>query len=165
MIYSENKNGNVWKRKSTKIVASIGFIATIIGIIPTVSYYYKSWKTKDIHGKWKITCYIKSSSYRSYIGKSSGFKIYFTQEEGKICGKGEMCWVDDKEIPYEQHVPITIEGKADGEKIILSYVQNGARRTTVGEFNLEVDSENILKGTFSGTAADSKGTVIAERID
>jgi hypothetical protein len=154
-----------WKRKSKKIKGGILFLAAIIGIPSGIYGYYKHLTTKSIQGQWKITCHINSSSYRPYIGKSSGFKIYFIQEQDKVKGKGEMCWVDDKEIPYSQHVPIIVEGKVDGKKIILNYTQKGEKRTTVGEIDLSANSVNVFEGTFSGTAADTKGTAIAERME
>ncbi|HEX8517231.1 MAG TPA: hypothetical protein VF868_13625 [Bacteroidia bacterium] len=165
MTNSENTIPGKWQRKSAKAKGTILFLIALIGILPVVTGYYKYWRTKNVNGKWKITCHIKSSTYKAYVGKSSGFKIYLTQDDDKIKGQGEMWWVDDKEIPYEQHLPITVEGKVDGENMVLSYTQVGSKRTTVGEMVLNTSGGDVLNGSFSGTAADAKGTVTAERIN
>lgn len=76
-----------------------------------------------------------------------------------------MWWVNNVEIPYKQHTPITLEGKVDGEEVILSYTEMGARRKTVGEIKLKMNSEELAEGDFSGTAANASGTAKAEKLN
>lgn len=151
--------------KMGKIFAGIATLIGILGGLYALYPLYQNYKTPDMKGRWRFTFHIKSSSYKPYVGKSSGYKIYVSQESEKIKCDGEMCWIDDEEIPFSQHIPITMEGQIDGENMSLNYTQKGAKRTTVGELQLKLmPDKNLWKGTFSGTAANTSGTVEAEKI-
>jgi len=154
------------KRKfsKAKLAGIIGVTAGILSILGGLEVYYLKMTTKDFSGQWKITCNIKASSYRLYIGKSTGWKVFFTQTGDKLYGRGEMTWVDDKEIPFSQHSPITMDGTVDGDEITLNYTISGERRLSYGEIKLMMDSDVLAQGTFSGTAANSSGSSVAEKI-
>jgi hypothetical protein len=142
----------------------IVFFATIVGAVPIIIGYYQYLRISTLEGSWKVTCHIQSSSLKRYIGKSTGYKIFFAQDGDQVSGQGEMWWIDDKEIPFKQHVPLTLSGKVDGDLIRLTYSQEGAIRTTVGEIVLKEMQDGRFEGTFAGTAADSKGIAVAEQI-
>ncbi len=164
---NNNYVGNNGKKKSSKskrMIEMILLITAIIGVCPIISSAYNKFHTKGFNGKWKITCNIKNSTLQRYIGRSSGWKIFFIQDGDKVSGKGEMFWVDNKEIPYSQHIPITMEGKIDGNNMILTYTQYGEKRVSYGEIKLKIDEEEIAEGNFSGTAANTSGTSKAEKL-
>ncbi|MCW3104458.1 MAG: hypothetical protein JWO09_2898 [Bacteroidetes bacterium] len=109
------------KLSKAKLAGIIGVTAGILSILGGLEVFYLKMTTKDFSGQWKITCNIKTSTYQPYIGKSSGWKVFFTQNGDKLNGRGEMTWIDDKEIPFSQHSPITMEGIVDGDEITLNY--------------------------------------------
>lgn len=147
--------------KTGTVVATL---LTIIGGLASVYTLYRSYKCKNITGTWKINCHINSSTYKAYIGKSSGYRISFIQQGEKLTGSGEMFWIDDQVIPYTQHIQIQMEGIVDGEEIRITYTLFGQERTTSGSMKLNI-ADNKMTGVFDGTAANSRGTVNAEMLN
>lgn len=155
---------SVMKTLFNKLGKTGAIVATIIGILTGLIALNEEWcnfKQKEISGEWKIKCNIENSSYKAYIGKSCGFKIFFNQQEKNLKGVGEMCWVNDDEIPFSEHIKIDLEGKINKDDVEITYTQYGQKRTTSGTMKLKLISELEMEGVFSGTAANSDGTVKA----
>ncbi len=145
--------------RTSKLVASIASVLTIItALIFLVERYFNA--PADISGNWEIKQIIKESSYKPYIGKTATFKIFITQTDNEIEAKGEKWWIDDKEIPFEQHDPIILKGTVDKNKLTCTYTLKGIKRETTGIIEAEISKdEKSMDGTFSGTAADTKGPI------
>jgi hypothetical protein len=154
------------KAKSIKLIPIIAGILGIIVAILTINEYFIEHPQKNLAGKWKFFFHIESSSYNPYLGKTPVFIVYITQEGNLIKGKGEMCYIDGKELPSSQHIPISLEGTLKNKELRAQYAQEGAKRTSVGEIVVKVTgSGDELTGTYSGTAADSKGPVKAIKVN
>jgi hypothetical protein len=147
---------------------SLATIATTVGLatgIISIGMYYSEWTTKDLSGHWKMTFHVESSSYVPYIGNSGGHKVFFTQNSEIVEGDGELWWRNEEELPFSQHIKLTFNGKVDGDIFKAKYVQYGEKRTTIGEVTLTINPEGTeMEGSFTGTAADTKGRVKAVRM-
>ena len=155
---------NIFKRLGKTGTAVATILTIITGFLALLPVYH-SLTRKNLNGKWKITCNIESSTYRTYIGKSSGFRVSFKQDGDNIKGEGETCWIDDKEIPSSQHTIITMEGNLDGDDLYVTYVLHGARRQSSGFMKLKIVSDKEMTGTFDGTAASAKGVASAQMLN
>lgn len=52
----------------------------------------------------------------------------------------------------------------EGDRVTLSFIEGGARRSTQGTFMLMLDTDGMLRGRFSSDAARSAGSVEARRV-
>lgn len=145
---------------NTKIITFIASFVTIVSFLFYLVDRYSETPT-NISGSWEMKFSILESSYKPYIGKSMTFKLFFTQKKGEIEAKGEKWWIDDKEIPFEQHDRMELKGTIiDGNKLSCTYTLHGNRRETIGNIEGEIsDNAKSILGTFYGTVADSKGPV------
>jgi hypothetical protein len=146
-------------RKGWKIVSgALGTIALIFGTYEI----YDQISTPEISGQWYITLKIENSTYRPYIGDLIGIKAFFTQTEKSVKGNGEKWEYRGKPIDYNMHDRVDFNGCLDGNCFKASYTLYGKKRQTTGIVDLVVsDDGKKMVGTFSGTAADSRGTIIA----
>ena len=61
---------------------------------------------------------------------------------------------------------IQITASISGNKIFATFNETGTERTSAGTFVWTYQPEtNSLSGTFSSTAADSRGSSVGERVD
>lgn len=135
-------------------------LATILSIITAIIFLEERYinEPAEIAGNWEMKFMINESSYKPYIGKSMTFKLYFIQKENEIEGKGEKWWIDDKEISIGQHDQMELKGTIDGDIFTCTYTLHGTRRVTTGIIEAEISNNTkSMNGTFSGTAADTKG--------
>jgi hypothetical protein len=153
---------------TAKIKDNVAFIASLISIVTFIStliaWYSLRSESCNINGEWKFTFSIESSSMKSYIGKSAGYKIFIHQDGNKINGKGDKWWVDNIEIPYSQHDRFEFDGSDKNKLFNGNYVLYGTLKTTEGGFEMKIINDSVMIGVFAGTAADTKGHVIATRI-
>jgi hypothetical protein len=58
-----------------------------------------------------------------------------------------------------------VTGKIEGNKVVLQFTEQGARRSTTGSFAWTLaPNGNALRGTFWSTAADTSGGSVARRM-
>jgi hypothetical protein len=161
----KRKKGNVFKL-ILKIVGALAILITIISGIIYIIEHFESHPTINLTGEWKIVNTIDSTSYPLYQDMQLGYRIFLQQDGKKITGEGEKCWENGKEIPSTAHSPISIEGILDGMVVTATCTEKGARRSTSGSFIWTVSPDGrIIKGNFTSTAANSRGTSIGERIE
>lgn len=146
----------------TQTLKAFSFIATILSIV-LACYVIKDryfGTLPNISGNWEIKFNINESSYIPYIGKSMTFKLFFTQVNNEIEAKGEKWWIDDIEIPFEQHDPLELKGTIEGDKLVCTYTLKGIKRTTYGNLDILISKDTRrVEGKFTGTVADTKGTI------
>jgi len=63
-----------------------------------------------------------------------------------------------------QRTPIEVEGRIDGDVLILNFTEIGRARTSRGTMRYRLGSGGALRGRFSSDAADSSGTSSAHRV-
>ena len=146
--------------KTGKRVAAI--LSFIIALF-TIWGIYEKYSTKDITGLWHIEFTVISSTKKSYIGETHTQRVYFKQSESDIEGKGEKWDYNGKPLPYDQHRKLEYSGTIKGKVLKAVYVLHGLLRETEGAIEVVFDGDK-LEGTFTGTAADSKGTVKGEKL-
>ncbi len=143
-------------------IAVIAGIITLIGSVYAGYEFYSNWRNKcDLSGSWKFTFYIESSSLKSTIGKSAEYQIYISQTSESVNGNGEKRKVNGVAIPTAQHDRLTFKGAVEDRKLNVTYTLFGTRRTTDGTFSVNVKDDKRMEGTFDGTAATTKGRVVA----
>lgn len=148
----------------TRTRKRIEFIAVLVTLLTAVIYFKDriAGNKHEIRGAWKFNFKVQKSSKNSFVGLVAGYKIYITQEGNIIRGKGEKCWINGVELPSEQHDPLTFEGIITDGLLNAQYELLGTKRKSYGEFSVNI-SNTEMTGTFQGSAADSKGDVLATR--
>lgn len=145
----------------TRVVAGLVTITVLFGVYQVYDYFF----TPNIAGEWYLTLTVQESSYRPYIGDIIGVKAYFTQTEKSLSGHGEKWEYRGKLLDYKDHSKLDFEGSLDGRTLKLNYVLHGKLRETTGSFNLEVtDRGSNMQGNFTGTAANTKGTIVGKKV-
>lgn len=144
---------NVWKF----VIALMTLVTLTFGSIQAYQYF----DTPDISGEWYLTLTNTSSTRKAYVGDVTGLKVFFTQTDKSISGQGEKWEYRGQLLDYNQHRKLEFVGKLDGKIFKTSFVLHGELRETTGIMELEItDGGKKMIGTFSGTAADTKGTII-----
>ena len=90
--------------------------------------------------------------------------MYVIQEEKKIVGEGEKWKYKGELLPYSEHDPIQITGTIINDTVYCKYSLNGSKRETIGNFKGYYKDDKLI-GTFSGTAANAKGSFSAKRVN
>ncbi len=143
------------------ITATLTLLTLIIGLWIAI----KQFRTKQVDGEWYLKFTVKSSSYKPYIGETHTQKLFLTQSDIDIIGEGEKWEYNGKLLPFGSHRKVEYVGTIDGEDLKLTYKLFGKLRESSGALFLKISSDGkSAEGYFSGTAGNSKGRVIAERI-
>jgi hypothetical protein len=157
------------KRFIVKATRTQKFISAVLGLFIAsfgVWAIIKSLRTKNIAGAWKLTFTIQSSTYRPYIGETHTQKVFFTQNDENVAGNGEKWEYNGELLPFDAHRLLEYEGTINGSQLNAKYVLHGLKRISNGNIEVEISSdEKTLKGSFTGTAADTKGMVTGERAE
>lgn len=163
---SRKKTKKFFSNKTKLVLSIIGGILSIVATLFGIQKAYKSFTTPNISGKWYLTLTVKSSTYHAYIGDVIGIKAYFTQKESGITGNGEKWDYRGERIEYSQHRKLEFDGCLDGKNFKTKYVLHGQLAETTGMIEVEItDDGKRMEGTFVGTAADSKGTIVGVKED
>jgi hypothetical protein len=152
--------------KIGKTGAALGvFLGIVTGVI-TCYQVFKSSTKHNIAGSWKLKFVVESSSMNAYIGEVHTQRISFCQNECEISGNGEKWEYNGKLLPFKSHHKLEYQGAIDNDCLKATYKLFGLLRETSGDIvvTLSADGKKMI-GRFTGTAADSKGTVEGERID
>jgi len=127
---------------------------------------YDHFRTPSITGEWFITIKNLESTKHDYVGDETVIKAYFTQKDKEVTGHGEKWRYRGKDLDYEQHRRYEFDGYVERDGVVINFVLHGQKRETTGNFYVEITDEGKkMKGTFTGTAADCKGTLTAVKIE
>jgi hypothetical protein len=161
-------------RHPTKMIGTaLAIIAGVAGLIANVSSIEEFFEP-SLAGTWQLSLTIKASNGNLYTGDTAAYHLYLDANGDSLKGTGEKFQFNGKELPSSQKQPITVLGQLSGNSVILNFKQepapDGRARETIGQFTLNLDRPWFLsrqvsdmRGTFSGTAADWRGTVVAVR--
>jgi hypothetical protein len=140
-------------------------LTIFLGTIAVIAYF-KQCTTKKAAGQWYLTFKVEKSAYKPFIGETHSQKVFFTQNENIIKGDGEKWEYNGKYLPSEMHRLLEYEGTINGNKLMAKYVLHGEKRDSKGMIDVEIsDDGKTVKGTFSGTAGESSGTVTGEKVN
>lgn len=152
------------------------YIRTFIGAVITLlfsffGYYiknnlYKSPVRYNIAGAWKLKFTNNYSSYKPFIGESHTQKVFWSQNENNITGNGEKWEYNDKLLPSNMHRKLEYSGSIEANCLKAVFKLFGLKRESSGSIEVILSEDGKkMKGTFIGTAGDTKGTVTGEKID
>ncbi len=141
----------------TLIGVITGIIACAIGILE------HSTENPDINisGAWIIIETVEQTQHEPFQDLKLGYRVFFTQSGKNIVGDGEKWWENGYEVRGAAHTPITLKGIIKGNTIHATYVEQGTKRQSSGEFDWTMaEDSNCFKGTFSSSAANARGSSI-----
>lgn len=120
--------------------------------------------TSNVTGSWRLATQVESSSYARFSGLKLGYEVKLEQDGERVKGVGRKVSENGAGISRRAQTPLTVSGTIDGDRLLLNFVERGARRRTRGKFELLMDESGTLRGSFSSTAARSSGRVEAHRV-
>ena len=118
----------------------------------------------DLTGAWSIATQVESSSLARFEGLRLGYEMRLRQRGDRVTGVGRKVTENGAGIGRRAQTPVTVNGRIDGDRLLLKFVEKGTRRSTQGTFELLIDESGALRGSFSSTAARSSGRVEAHRL-
>lgn len=119
---------------------------------------------QNVSGSWNLATQIESSSYSPYAGLKLGYEMKLQQDGDRVTGVGRKVTENGSEIGPRAQTPLTVSGTIAGDRLTLTFVEQGTQRETQGKFVLLVDEAGTLRGRFSSNAAQSSGRVEARRV-
>jgi Domain of unknown function (DUF4388) len=119
---------------------------------------------QDLTGEWKVINTVQKTAYKSFDNMEIGFWLKIEQNGKDFTARGEKVSENGRSLPAGNRTPIRVTGSIDGDKIVASFVEDGAKRRTNGRFIWKLQNENAaLTGTFVSAAANSSGKSAATR--
>jgi transcriptional regulator with XRE-family HTH domain len=120
---------------------------------------------RDVSGGWRLATRVESSNVPNFTGLNLGFDIQLKQAGNRITGSGRKVTENGAEISAQAQTPISLAGTIAGDRLTLTFTESGAQRPTQGKFVLLLEDGGTLRGRFTSTAAQSSGTVVAQRVE
>ena len=121
--------------------------------------------SQNITGAWRLATQVESSNYARYRGLLLGYELQLNQDGDRITGVGRKIAENGSGIYSRGQTPIAISGAVDGDRLMLTFVEGGAKRTSRGAFVLQQAQDGTLRGRFTSNAAGSSGTAEARRME
>ena len=156
----------------------INIIETIFGglILTFILFFLNEFvfNKKNLSGVWKVDLEIDESTFNPYKNLLIEYQFHLIQNGNSIKGTGEKIKETNKEkevTEYERSKRVTIE--IDGfynrkylrkSQINLNIKENGRQRESRAFYNLKVENNKKMIGSFDWTAADSTGKLTFEKI-
>jgi hypothetical protein len=117
----------------------------------------------DLSGAWHVTNRVEAADYSGYKNMTLGFQLTIRQRGAQVVGEGYKLSENGKPLQARRRTPIAVEGRVDGERLVLNFTERGAARTSAGRFVLHKAGDGSLRGRFTSDAARSSGSSIAIR--
>jgi hypothetical protein len=142
----------------------IGVIAGVIACSIKIFEHSAENPKIDMSGAWIIIETVEQTQHEPFQGMKLGYRVFFTQSGKNIAGDGEKWWENGREVRGAAHTPITFKGVIKGNAIHATYVEQGTKRQSSGEFDWTMaEDSNCFKGTFSSSAANARGNSVMIR--
>jgi cytoskeletal protein RodZ len=116
-----------------------------------------------IAGFWTLDTRVEASSVRDFEGLQLGYRLELQQDGSRVSGRGIKTIENGKTIGSRGQTPITVVGRIEKNRLMLSFIESGSQRESAGKMILELHEDGVLRGRFSSDAARSTGTVEARR--
>lgn len=117
----------------------------------------------DLSGAWQVTNRVEAADYSGYKNMTLGFQLTLRQRGTQVVGEGYKLAENGKPLQARRRTPIAVEGRLDGERLVLNFTERGAARTSSGRFVFHRADDGSLRGRFTSDAARSSGSSIAIR--
>ena len=118
----------------------------------------------DINGRWDLRNDVESTSHEPFAGMNLGYRLNLVQDGNRVHGRGQK--VSENGVPLlpSQRTPIEVEGRIEGDQLVLHFTEIGSQRTSRGTMRWRLGPGSTLRGRFSSDAADSAGSSVARRL-
>jgi hypothetical protein len=130
---------------------------------------------RNLSGEWEISSLTTKTAYIPYNNMRIIFKFHIVQKGLEITGSGEKVkeiLANGPSYEYERDKRIIVEivgtykrNIFSSNKLYLNLIENGLKRSVRTTYILKAYSSNRFCGTFSSTAADSKGEIQMVKCD
>ena len=138
-----------------------------------ISVFFFLWsdyvdKQPNLNGSWYFTTTTIDSSYSKYKGLKVTYQVNLLQDELHITGYGEKISEElngvTKNYYGKDRVQIEVTANINHhylsrDTLALAYLETGTARKSSTFMKLVRYSDDEISGSFSSTAADTKGTV------
>jgi hypothetical protein len=121
--------------------------------------------SEDLSGTWRFVTRVESSTIPSFEGLELGYRIQFAQNGNAVEGTGRKVSENGRMLVAAAQTPIVLTGTVAGERLTITFTEQGARRRSSGRFVLVREDGAAWRGRFSSDAARSSGTALARRAE
>ena len=139
----------------------------IAAIIISLLFFFVSdfvFSPPNLNGKWEMVLKINDTEYSKYEGLLLKYDVYLVQNGDQIEGSAEKIGeikgglLDMYSSPIRSEVKGSITRKYFDKDILnIHIIEYGQNRTTSSYFKLIRFSDEYMVGSFSSSAANSKG--------
>lgn len=119
---------------------------------------------EDVTGSWRLATQVESSKYARYEDLLLGYELELEQDGDRVSGVGRKIVENGTGIYSRGQTPIAISGIADGDRLMLTFIEEGAQRSSRGAFVLRREQDGTLRGRLTTNAAGSAGSAEARRV-
>jgi hypothetical protein len=120
--------------------------------------------TSDIGGRWELHHDVESTSRQAFAGMNLGYRLNLVQDGVRVHGRGQKISENGVSLLPSQRTPIEVEGRIEGDQLVLHFTEIGSERTSRGTMRWRMGPGSTLRGRFSSDAADSSGSSVARRL-
>jgi hypothetical protein len=110
-----------------------------------------------------MTTRVESSQLKRYKGLRLGYRVRLHQDGNRVSGTGWKVTEEGRSIGATRQTPITLDGEMAGDRVQLTFTERGRLRPSEGKLVLARASDDVLRGRFSSSAAQSLGVVEIHR--
>jgi eukaryotic-like serine/threonine-protein kinase len=118
----------------------------------------------DIGGRWELHHDVESTSHQAFAGMDLGYRLNLVQDGARVHGRGQKISENGVLLLPSQRTPIEVEGRIEGDQLVLHFTEIGSARTSRGTMRWRMGPGSTLRGRFSSDAADSSGSSVARRL-
>ena len=109
-----------------------------------------------LSGWWELTTRVDSSSVPRFEGLELGYRLHLRQDGARVSGTGEKWSAAGARLPRPRRTPIVLSGSFQGDRLVLTFTEQGARRASAGTLTLQREDRRYV-GSFRSDAAASRG--------
>jgi serine/threonine-protein kinase len=118
----------------------------------------------DVSGRWDLRQDVQSTSYVPFSGMSVGYRLNLSQDGNRVHGRGFKTSENGVLLLPSQRSPIEVEGRIEGDQLVLNFTEIGRERTSRGTMRYRLGRNGAMQGQFSSDAANSSGSSSARRV-
>jgi serine/threonine-protein kinase len=118
----------------------------------------------DIGGRWELHHDVESTNRQAFVGMNLGYRLNLVQDGARVHGRGQKISENGVLLIPSQRTPIEVEGRIEGDQLVLHFTEIGSERTSRGTMRWRMGPGSTLRGRFSSDAADSSGSSVARRL-
>jgi hypothetical protein len=150
--------------------ALVGGFVTLAGLgasAVAIEQYYVQNPGTNVNGTWTVQTVTETTSLSRYQGMKLKYEVQFVQNGNIFSGTGEKIEEQDPgNAPHtlegKGRTPIELSGTVTRSAIDAEFKEKGIERESSGWFHWNLKNGSG-EGTFSSTAANSKGSTSLSR--